>query len=239
MSRRPASNSTVASSVARFTVACTPSSAFSPRSTRLAQPAHVIPSTSRRTRTRSSAAKSSHLDHTPWRYQRRASRYVSPRWRVMPAKRATTPGTTACAIVMKRYGNHGTVTSRLFLLDRVRDRPRDRRRVDDEPAQHRAPQHGLLREALGLDEARHDRVHAHAAAAQQRRGRARERELRVLCRAVRARRRERDGARDRDDVDDVRVARGLQAGQERAQAPDPAEVVDLRDALDQLRVDRP
>ena len=42
--------------------------------------------------------------------------------------------------------------------------------------------------------------------------------------------RERDRPRDRDDVHDVRRARGLEPGQERAQAPDAAEVVRPDDA---------
>ena len=71
-------------------------------------------------------------------------------------------------------------------------------------------EHRALRKALGLDEAGVDRVHADAAPAQRRRRRARERELRVLRRRVRPARRKGDRARDRDDVDDVRRARGLE-----------------------------
>ena len=46
----------------------------------------------------------------------------------------------------------------------------------------------------------------------------------------------RDGARCRGDVDDVGRRVGEQAGEEGAQAPDAAEVVDARDELDPLGV---
>src|SRR5262249_39844542 len=53
-----------------------------------------------------------------------------------------------------------------------------------------------------------------------------------------SRRRERDGARDRDDVDDVGTARRLERRRERAEAPDGAQVVDAHELLEPLRLDR-
>ena len=98
-------------------------------------------------------------------------------------------------------------------------------RLDHEPARETAGQGISLREALRLDEAGIDRVHPDAAAAKlggQRTGKC---ELRVLRRGIRPRRSERDGSRHRHDVDDVGAPRGLERRQERAYAPNAAEVV--------------
>ena len=57
---------------------------------------------------------------------------------------------------------------------------------------------------------------------------------------VGARRGERHGARDRDDVHDVRSARRrarLEAGQQAPRSPDAAEVVDAHHLLDEVEVD--
>ena len=155
----------------------------------------------------------------------------------MPAKRATTPGLTAWAIVKKRYGNHGTVTSPLFrstafTIDRATAGASMTNRRSTalfstafcgKPSVSTKPGMTVCtRTPLPLRSAAVERENASCA---------------CFAALYGPARRERHGAGDRDDIDDVRVARGLQAGQERAQAPDPAEVVDLRDPLDQLRVD--
>ena len=108
--------------------------------------------------------------------------------------------------------------------------------LDDGPAEEAAPERAPLREALRLDEAGEDRVHLDAARREQAGERARERELRVLRGRVRPAGREGDGARDRDDVDDVRAR--LEARLEGAHAPDAAEVVRPQHRLDALRLER-
>ena len=144
------------------------------------------------------------------------------------------------AIDTRRYGNHGTVTSRLFfstadttafatssgsITNRRRSGLRSFVRCG-KPSVSTNPGMTVCTRM--------------PAAAEQRGGRARERELRVLRGGVRAGRREGDRASDRDHVDDVRSALGgggAEAGQERAQAPQAAEVVHVHRPLDALRVD--
>jgi hypothetical protein len=109
-------------------------------------------------------------------------------------------------------------------------------RPDHGPPQERVAEDCPLRKALRLDQARVDGVDADAAAAQLGGARARERELGVLRRRVGARGRERDCARDRDDVDDIGRPAALESGQEGAEAPDRAEVVRAQHLLDPVGV---
>ena len=90
-------------------------------------------------------------------------------------------------------------------------------RADDESPQERAAQRRRLRESFRLHEARVDGMDVDASRAELGGGGAREGELRVLGGRVRARRGERDRARDRDDVDDVGASRGFEPRQERTQ----------------------
>src|SRR5205085_8622338 len=126
----------------------------------------------------------------------------------------------------------------LVAVEHTQDVARHVVRLDHETTEHAAPQGGSLRESLRLDETGIDRVDADPAWPQVGGRGARERERGVLRGGVRARRRERDGTGDRDDVDDVGVARSLERGQERAQAPDGAEVVDADEPLEAVGVDR-
>ena len=107
--------------------------------------------------------------------------------------------------------------------------------ADDETS-HRRGQPGLG-EALGLDIAGLDRVHADAARARSWAAVAREN---ASCACFDAAYGpdcgNGDRARDRDDVDDVGGRSRFEAGQERPQAPDAAEVVRPHHVLDPLRV---
>ena len=60
----------------------------------------------------------------------------------------------------------------------------------------------------------------------------------MLRGGVRTRGSERDGSRDRDDVDDVGASGSFKRGKQRPQAPDAAEIVRPQDFLDALRLDR-
>ena len=73
---------------------------------------------------------------------------------------ATSPGRSACAIETGGKGTRATVTSPLFLLDCADDRLRDVVGLDHEVAEESAAELRALREALRLDEAGQDRVHA-------------------------------------------------------------------------------
>ncbi len=106
----------------------------------------------------------------------------------------------------------------------------DERGVDDDPPPER-PEPLSLREAGSLDEPRIDGVDGDAPPAQLERRRPRERQLGVLRGGVGA---VGDGARNRDDVDDVRA--GNEPRQERAQHPNRAEVVRPRHVLDPAEV---
>ena len=136
-----------------------------------------------------------------------------------------------------RYQN-GTNVSRRSRRTTVGDVVGDVLRADHDAAEEGALQDLVVREALRLDEAGVDGVDAHAARAELGGAGARERDLRVLRRGVRAGGPERDRSGDRDDVDDVRRGRGLEPRQERAQAPDAAEVVGAHHLLDPVDVGR-
>ena len=167
MSRRAGSNSTVASSVARLTVACTPSSAFSPRSTRRG------------------AAGARHpldleADVRAFVGDEVVTLLIIPRGGISVARAATSRRGAAHAREARDDSGYHRLGDREEAVREPRHghlalvpaRPRSRSPVATAGASmtnRRSSallQHGLLREALRLDEARHDRVHAHAAAVQ-------------------------------------------------------------------------